>query len=176
MILPEGKNKKYIRVIIGIYVVFTIVYPIVSKFSKNEINIEQILENTIQTSSNYKSSSKNVSQEQYIANTYINKLKTDVKNKIKEKGYLANNITIEVKDYVEYKIKNISFTATKIEAESKEENKVNSINNIQINEIKIGNTVRVEDKTKNKGLTNTEKESLREYLKQTYEAENININ
>lgn len=34
MILPNGNNKKYIKVVIGIYVLFTILSPILGKITK----------------------------------------------------------------------------------------------------------------------------------------------
>lgn len=34
MILPNGNNKKYIKVVIGIYVLFTILSPILEKITK----------------------------------------------------------------------------------------------------------------------------------------------
>ena len=36
MLLPEGNCKKYIKVVIGIYVMFTIVNPIITKISGKE--------------------------------------------------------------------------------------------------------------------------------------------
>ena len=39
MILPKGNNKKYIQMIIGIYVLFTLIQPIASKMNGKEIAI-----------------------------------------------------------------------------------------------------------------------------------------
>ena len=39
MILPEGNNKKYIKMIIGLYVLFTIIQPVITKLTGNEINL-----------------------------------------------------------------------------------------------------------------------------------------
>ena len=44
MIIPEGKNKKYIKTIIGIYIMFVIISPIIS--NKNSINAEKLLKTT----------------------------------------------------------------------------------------------------------------------------------
>ena len=41
MILPNGNNKKYVKVVIGIYILFTIISPIITKISgKNLIDLE----------------------------------------------------------------------------------------------------------------------------------------
>ena len=39
MILPNGNNKKYIKMVIGIYVLFTIIQPIITKVTGNNIEI-----------------------------------------------------------------------------------------------------------------------------------------
>ena len=31
IILPEGKNKKYVKTVIGVYILFTIIYPLIKK-------------------------------------------------------------------------------------------------------------------------------------------------
>ena len=42
MLLPEGKSQKYIRVIIGIYIIFTILQPVL-KFTNTSISLEDVL-------------------------------------------------------------------------------------------------------------------------------------
>ena len=44
MILPEGNCKKYIKVVIGIYIVFTIVSPVITKFTGESISVSEALE------------------------------------------------------------------------------------------------------------------------------------
>ena len=43
MILPEGNCKKYIKVVIGIYVLFTIVSPVITKFTGRDIQVSDSL-------------------------------------------------------------------------------------------------------------------------------------
>lgn len=42
MLLPEGKSQKYIRVVIGIYIIFTILQPVL-KFTNTSISLEDVL-------------------------------------------------------------------------------------------------------------------------------------
>lgn len=44
MLLPNGNSKKYIKVVIGVYIVFTIVSPIISKFTGTEIKLDSIID------------------------------------------------------------------------------------------------------------------------------------
>ena len=39
MILPEGNSKKYIKVVIGVYILFSIVSPVISKVTGNSFNL-----------------------------------------------------------------------------------------------------------------------------------------
>ena len=40
MLLPEGNCKKYVKVVIGVYILFVIVTPIVNQFSNNSNSID----------------------------------------------------------------------------------------------------------------------------------------
>lgn len=52
MMLPEGKTHKYIKVVIGIYLIFTILQPIL-KFANTSISLENVIsELSIENSSN----------------------------------------------------------------------------------------------------------------------------
>ena len=44
MILPSENSKKYIKVVIGIYVLFTIVSPVITKFTGETIEVSDILD------------------------------------------------------------------------------------------------------------------------------------
>lgn len=52
MMLPEGKTQKYIKVVIGIYLIFTILQPVL-KFANTSISLENVIsELSIENSSN----------------------------------------------------------------------------------------------------------------------------
>ena len=42
MLLPDGKNKKYIKTVMGVYILFTVISPIVKGVSRNNIDIESL--------------------------------------------------------------------------------------------------------------------------------------
>ena len=44
MILPEGNSKKYIKVVIGVYVLFTIITPVINKFTGEDVQVSDILD------------------------------------------------------------------------------------------------------------------------------------
>lgn len=40
LLLPNGSSKKYVKVVVGIYILFSIIAPVVNKFANQDINTE----------------------------------------------------------------------------------------------------------------------------------------
>lgn len=56
MLLPNNKTKKYIRMVMGIYIIFNIISPLVQ--NKNILNVNQIdIESYVETRSYYRNRS-----------------------------------------------------------------------------------------------------------------------
>ena len=51
MLIPEGSSKKYVKVVIGVYILFTIISPIITKFTGKSIAVSNKIyyKKTIQT-------------------------------------------------------------------------------------------------------------------------------
>lgn len=93
MILPNGNNKKYIKAVIGVYLLFTIISPIFGgNFHFNEIDYESYFKDT----EKYQTMSDTLTtyNDQSVEEIYLTNLKQDMKQKLKEKGYLAEKISI----------------------------------------------------------------------------------
>lgn len=167
MILPEGKNKKYIKTILGIYILFTIISPIIKNTNSKEINIE----NLIKFDEYSKTKTTSIDTGNSISNIYEESLKTDIKNKLQQKGYFATkiNLELELKDEKNYgEIYRIEITMDKI---NEEENKtINKVENIQI---VIGEKAEeVKEKTT---VSQEEQNEVKEYLSTTYNVKIENI-
>lgn len=156
MILPDGKNKKYVQVIIGIYVVFTILNPIITNIADFEnINIKNFFElNKVpEASASYGNKG--------IQDIYLSAIKNDIKNEISLLGFEVRNI--EIRTDINYeKIERII-----IKVESKKENQID--NNILINEIKV------EIKEEKSKLNEEEKQKIINKILEMYEIEKDNI-
>ena len=200
MILPEGNSKKYIKVVIGVYILFSIVSPVISKVTGNSFQVSDILniDEYIEASSSNTYLNLEQSQEQQIKEIYISSLKSDMKEKIEGKGYIVEDIILEVQDDEEYTINKITLDLKKQKNNSNREDKLNNsinennvksaeastVNSIQeINKINItiGNKentdeTKSEEKTKKETLSNKEQNELKEYLSGVYEIEKQNIN
>lgn len=127
MILPEGNSKKYIKVVIGVYVLFTIVSPVITKVSGKEIKVSDILDlneyiEEMQETSKMQNYIE-IENEGNIMNIYVNGIKEDMKAKIEAKGYIVNNIEIGITDYETYSIQEVI-----LDVENKEVSNIQSSN------------------------------------------------
>lgn len=186
MILPEGSSKKYIKVVIGVYILFTIISPVVSKFTGKSIAVSDIIDLN-QYISDFKEKEKiqNSLQEDSSANIrdiYIGNLKSDIQNKLKIKGYNTTKIEFDVGYDDNYTLNKISLTVAKIKekenSENKEENNINStvissVNDININvsNQNINNNVQDNASSNNtkSNLSSSDKKKIKEYLSEVYE-------
>lgn len=180
LILPEGSCKKYVKVVIGIYILFTIIAPVIGKVSKKDIDINDILntqkyEQEISKNNNdiYKKFESNNSRT--IKDIYVSNLETDIKSKLKDKGYEVTNTYIKVKNDENYSIDKISVDVVKKEnsKQNEKENKNESIENISIN-VQISNDKNSEE-SKTVSINETEKQNIKKYLSDTYQLEETNI-
>ena len=117
MFLPNNKTKKYIRMVMGIYVLFTIIAPFVSNqeiFDINDIKIDSYT--TAQTSTTVDQSSMN----ERIKQLYIQELEKDISKKLEEKGY---QVTVcKVKAEISDKEEETPISKIKINVQKSQEN------------------------------------------------------
>ena len=169
MLLPNNKSKKYIKTIMGVYILFTIISPIVKAVSGKNIDVSNLIETQ---STSITSNTISLQTNNSIENVYISNIKRDISAKLKQKGYEVNDITLkteknEGKDYGRIYEINISI-------KGKSEKNQSSIPKI---EISIGNTGLTKELSNENSITESEKKSIREYLSITYDVnvENITI-
>ena len=174
MLIPNGSSKKYIKTIIGIFVLFNIITPIINKFSNGSIDINSIInldEYTKQMESKENTfNNLETSNNSNIKEIYLYNLKKDIKNKLQEKEYIVNSIDVSIQSGDDYKIKEIILDLEKNKTTSnidtdKEENVVNKIEQVNI---QIGEKQET-DKSKARKLNNKEKTEVKEYLSSTYD-------
>ena len=199
MILPEGNCKKYIKVVIGIYIVFTIVSPVITKFTGESISVSEALEldKYVQEaeSSIATGNSINADNQNNIMSMYVSGLKEDIVAKLRTKEYEASNIEVEIADTENYTINSISLQAVRLQEDKDTDepevqenvNTVEKIERVEKVDIDIDNSKTNEEhsntendtteKTEEK-LSNKEIKEIKEYLSSVYEVseDNITIN
>lgn len=121
MILPNNKTKKYIRMVMGVYILFTIISP----FIKNKQTID-VSNFEIEKYNNYLSTSEKTTQtsmDKRIEELYIDKLEKDISKKVKEQGYDILNCEVEAK--LNDSEENSEISKIKLQVKKNESNKVN---------------------------------------------------
>ncbi|MFR2534656.1 MAG: stage III sporulation protein AF [Clostridia bacterium] len=180
MIAPEGHSKKYIKVVIGIYVLFQIVSPVLEKVTNKSFAISSIINwendsNTMQSNQSIGQTLENVNQSS-VQEIYVSSLQADIKTKIQEKGYIVKEIQIEVDNQTEgYPLKKIQLQLennekTKEEQTKSEDSKSVTINEIMNIEIMVHKDKSITDEQtqQTKKLTTQEEKDLKTYLSDTY--------
>lgn len=167
MILPDTKNKKYIKIVMGVYVTFTIISPIISKLTGNNFTIDVSKYDSFNNSNNVQSVNniKNINN-QSIQNLYLNTIKTDIQEELNTEGYTATKIDITADINIEKeeaKIHKINLEAYK----NIDENKVNKVNKVEIGA--------KEEKQDNNVLSDGEIHKLKEIINKKYEIEKEKI-
>lgn len=180
MILPDGNSKKYIKIVIGIYIIFNIITPIIDKFAGTEFSLDSIIDISKyeQEKSLYEIDTNKLenNNQSNVKEIYILNLKKDIKAKIEDKGYMVNSVYVDAEDNDEYTIKNIKLVVHKKESNKEENNQVNSINVEKVNiQIEISNMESEVDETETNTLTSKEKEEIKKYISSTYEVNEKNI-
>lgn len=191
MILPSGNSKKYIKVVIGIYVLFTIVSPVITKFTGETIEVSDILDLDKYVEEAEDVAIQNtVQSNNQIMEVYSSGIKEDLKAKIEAKGYMVNSIDIGIANDESYSITDITIDIEKEEkvdgnemveneentGEADSTNKVEQIENVNKVEISIAGDSTNSNKDSNEdSLSNSEKKELKEYLSSVYEVNKNNI-
>lgn len=173
MLLPDGNCKKYVKIVIGVYILFSIVSPVITKVTGNEFRVSDIYDINTYIEVSAKSSQENIenSQQNQIKQVYITNLKNDMKQKIQEKGYTVKRLTLEISNDEQYTLKKIFVQVSK--KKNEENNEFKGVNEINI---RINNTT--ENKEENISISTKEQNDLKAYLSGIYnlEEKNININ
>ena len=162
MILPNGNIKKYIKTVIGVYIIFTIVSPVITKITGKEIDIAKYV--NAQTEKYQAKEIATIDTNYYIKQTYIENIKKDITREMETMGYKVNNLNIEIEEKEEeYGI------IKKMQLEIS--NKTSNVKPIEI-------SVNKSQENKKSEIATEEIENIKSFLKNTYgvEAENIIIN
>lgn len=170
MLLPNGNIKKYIKMILGLFVVFSIISPFVDSKALYNLNTNDIIGEynlTQQDSVNDK-----------IEDSYIKELENDITKTVEEQGYNVKSCKIDARIYSGDKDAGIkSINIILLSKNKKEENNNNS--DIEtVNKVEIGVNIGDNEKTEENDITDKDIKTLKKFLCEHYEIDKkvININ
>lgn len=170
MLLPNNKTKKYIRMVMGIYILFNIVSPFIKSVQASDIEDFNIEDYTNNISIN--STAKQTSMDKRLQELYIEQLENDIKTKVTNKGYDVNTCKVDAVisgNENEAGIKKIILKIEKNESNLKEENE--NVEEKIVNEVQKIKKVNISNKNKednNKKITDADISNLKKFLKEEY--------
>ena len=158
MLLPNNRTKKYIKMVLGVYVIFSIISPLIK--NKAIFNAEEFNLGNYQTETT--SAIDQTSMDERIKELYEKEIEKDIIKKLNEKGYELSTckVTTQISNKEEetkinkIKIKLDKKKETKQENEEQEDNTENKIvteiQKIKKVETKISSTNDDDNNTKEK--------------------------
>lgn len=177
MILPNGNNKKYIKMILGLYVLFTIIHPVITKITGNSADIsnfdyKKYFDDTI-LETNTENFEDNNSK--LIKQAYIDNIKKDIESKLEQRQYKVISCSVDVIDNGNKDtygaIQSIDLELKKILNNANENISTIKVETVDIN---ISNNLNL-DNSKRLNLTDDEKKEIIEFLSQEYSIEKTAI-
>lgn len=174
IIIPNNNFKRYINMVVGFLIIIAIITPFISIIDKSYDIEKEIFKNIMEgiKIQNPDNDEVIITQENHIKEMYINKLKEDITEEIKQvTEYEITNLNITIfEDEKNFgNIKNIELVLNDKEDENIE--KDNSIKVINIEEISIDNSKK-DDKDSELLM---EKEKILELLNAKYNLQEDNI-
>ena len=91
LILPKNKNKKYIQMVIGVYVLFNIISPIIK--NKENIPVENYNIEKYETNSTYEIDQSSMYQR--IEKIYLEELENNTKSKFESAGFTVEKCIVD---------------------------------------------------------------------------------
>ena len=175
MLLPNNNSKKYIRMVLGIYLIFNIVSPVIKNKDILNVNNINLNETTISTSSE---EVDQTSMNKRIKKLYEQKLEKDITKKLKEKGYEVKlcSVTTQVStnENEETKINKIKVNVDKTNDKNKIEDKnteskiVTEIQKIKKIDTNIGEDKHENEKQENKNIDKSDIQNIKNFLINEY--------
>lgn len=164
---PKSKNTKYIKTVIGIYVMYTIIVPVMNLINGEEIDFsnidyEKYFTNTdiyMEMEENIKEVADNNFKESFELN-----LKQDIENKLNKKGFIVSSVKLQI-ELNEKSEEYGSIKKIKIGVSKKE----------KVNEEIVVNKVNIEEQEESNILSEKEENNIKEFLRQEYGTDNIVI-
>ncbi len=100
MLLPNNKTKKYIKMVMGLYILFSIIAPFVNNSNVLNFNIEDMYSNYSKEISSTSATStagevNQASMDDRLNQLYKEQLESDITQKVEEKGYDVRKCKVE---------------------------------------------------------------------------------
>ena len=116
LILPKNKNRKYIQMVIGVYVLFNIISPIIK--NKEAISVENYNIEKYETNSTYEIDQS--SMDERIEKIYLEELQKNTTSKFENAGFTVERCIIDAEFDANKKNAGIHLITVKIQGPADE--------------------------------------------------------
>ena len=174
MILPNGNIKKYVKVILGIYIVFSIISPFSGSKVKGNFDLSKKVDELFENSDKKDNLKEESSSEQRLNKIYENTFEKELIQTIEKEGFIVYKCEVKGNFNADEENAGISKISVIIEnkkiikknEEDNNEIKIDSVNEVQKVEINIGNKITNETE---EDVDAKDVDTLRKYLSKHYE-------
>ena len=184
MLLPNNKIKKYIRMVMGIYILFCILSPWIGNKDILQEDIEELTNSISTRTASSQTTVNQTSMDERIQELYVEELEKDITKKLREKGYYLSKCKVDatISDKEETKITKIKIKVEKkveIQEDTESSEQTEEIENkivTQIQKIKtIDTNIQKEEKSEgtkqeddSKKITKVDIQNIKKFLMEEY--------
>ncbi len=176
MLLPENTSKKYIKTLLGMFLMYIIIFPVINKISWLDVEKSLNFNKVIETSTNACNINElNNKIDNMALKIYEKNLEDNLKERLDNEGYIAEYVSIKISEDNSYNIESVTVKLSDKNENKKQEKQAYSIVEVvkQIN-VKISNN----ESTTKEVINENEKEQVKDFIKELYSVpkENISVN
>lgn len=170
IILPSGNIKKYIKMILSIYIVFNIISPFVNSNvlpNLNNFSLESYAKDLeVETNSNINQQSMDLR----LKDLYNEQIEINIKNKVSQMGFVTERCQVDAN----FEQNSSNAGINRIDLILKEKEEENSVQKVQVNEISIGKILKFKD-NENSQKANEVRKNLSDFYEIDEEVINVKI-
>lgn len=169
MLLPNNKTKKYIKMVMGVFILFNIISPFINANDLKNLNEIDASKYVNENNKNYV---EQKSMDERLEELYIEEIEKDIIKKVEKKGYKVSMCKVDAK--ITKNEEETGITKIKLKVEKKGEVKQEENSSIenqivtQVQKIKKVNTKKIEE-DKETSLEKSDIQNLKQFLIEEYE-------
>lgn len=95
MLLPNNKTKKYVKMVMGIFILYNIISPFIK--DKNSLKFDEEDLQTFSVGTTQKIEVNQESMDRRLEELYIQEIEKDITKKIEKKGYKVKSCKVQAK-------------------------------------------------------------------------------
>ncbi|MBR3002099.1 MAG: stage III sporulation protein AF [Clostridia bacterium] len=175
MLLPNNKTKKYVKMVMGVFILYNIISPIIK--DKNSLRFEEL---DVSSYISNTTSSVEVNQESMdrrLEELYVQELEKDITKKVEKQGFTVKSCKVKAKISDNENETGISKISLRLEKNIKDDEKteikqdlenkiINEVQKIKKIDTRISNEEQNDENTK---LEKSDIQNLKMFLIQEYE-------